>query len=140
MPASLFVDSGGWIAINVARDRMNPVARDFYQVQALKKYRNLVTTNLVVAESHAYLLKAMGREFALRFLSLLNASPRVDVISSTHEFEGKARNIMTKYQDQDFSFCDAVSFVVMKDLGIRDAFTFDNHFETAGFRILPKRK
>jgi predicted nucleic acid-binding protein len=31
---------------------------------------------------------------------------------------------------------DCANFVVMADLGIRDAFTSDRHFEQAGFRCL----
>lgn len=136
--ASLFVDSGGWIAINDPRDGHNAVARVFYCDGALKKYRLLVTTNLVVAETHAYLLKLGGRKYALKFLSLLDLSTRIDVIHSTPVLENAARSILIKFQDQPFSLCDAVSFAVMKELSIRDAFAFDRHFETVGFRRLPK--
>lgn len=135
--ASLFIDSGGWIAVNVSRDRRNKAASVFYKDDALNRYESLVTTNLVVAETHAYLLKAGGRGFALEFLSLLHSSTRVNVIFSTLEIENSASSIIRKYQDQEFSLCDAVSFAVMKELGIRDAFAFDAHFETAGFHRLP---
>jgi hypothetical protein len=39
--------------------------------------------------------------------------------------------------DQDFSLTDAVSFVVMQERGIEQAFTFGNHFAILGFQIIP---
>ena len=38
--------------------------------------------------------------------------------------------------DKD-SLADAVSFVVMRQRGITEAFAFDSHFATAGFVIAP---
>jgi len=35
------------------------------------------------------------------------------------------------------SFFDCVGFAVMKRLGIKTAFTFDKHFEEAGFKVEP---
>jgi predicted nucleic acid-binding protein len=48
---------------------------------------------------------------------------------------GQAGSILR--QDQDFSYTDAVSFVVMKQYGITEAFSFDKHFVTAGFTLIP---
>jgi len=38
--------------------------------------------------------------------------------------------------DKDWSLCDAVSFILMREYGIEDALTSDHHFEQAGFRRL----
>jgi len=40
--------------------------------------------------------------------------------------------------DQDFSYTDAVSFVIMKKQKIKKAFSFDKHFQTMGFIGLPQ--
>lgn len=41
-------------------------------------------------------------------------------------------------QDETYSLCDAVSFVLMRQRGISDALTTDRHFEQEGFiRLLP---
>lgn len=41
---------------------------------------------------------------------------------------------LARYDDQDFSFADAVSFAVMTERGIREALTLDHRFAVAGFR------
>ena len=38
-----------------------------------------------------------------------------------------------RYDDKDFSFTDCVSFVVMWETGIKEAFAFDEHFNQMGF-------
>jgi predicted nucleic acid-binding protein len=41
------------------------------------------------------------------------------------------------YRDVGFSLTDAVSFEVMRAAGVSRAFTFDRHFEVAGFSREP---
>jgi len=63
--------------------------------------------------------------------------PRIAKIYSDTTLEFKAEKILEKYQDQDFSYTDAVSFALMRELKIGKAFAFDRHFVTAGFVIIP---
>jgi len=44
--------------------------------------------------------------------------------------------IYKSYQDKSWSIVDCISFVVMRDMEIINALTFDRHFEQAGFHIL----
>jgi predicted nucleic acid-binding protein len=55
------------------------------------------------------------------------------------EWEGAAEELLLQYQDQDFSYVDATSFVTMRRLSIGEAFTFDRHFAAAGFTILDEQ-
>ena len=135
--SALFVDTSAWLAVNDPRDSLHDTAAAFYREKALKKFRFLVTSNLIVAETHASLIKARGRHVAFKFLALLETSSRVRVIYDTRELGMEAVRIMAKYGDQRFSLCDAVSFAAMKENGIRDVFSFDRHFETMGFHRLP---
>ena len=51
-------------------------------------------------------------------------------------FQSRARQFMLKHLDQEFSFADCVSFVVMKELRLTDALATDTHFRIAGFNPL----
>ena len=97
----------------------------------------LVTTDLVVAETHQLLLARGRRDTALAFLRGF-PSPNTEVVASAPELEAEAvSEWIERHSDQDFSLTDAVSFALMKQRGIRRALTFDRHFAAAGFEMLP---
>jgi len=45
----------------------------------------------------------------------------------------KARAYFLKHADHSYSFTDCTSFLLMKELGLREALTKDAHFAEAGF-------
>jgi len=49
----------------------------------------------------------------------------------------KARGLFFRYRDKVFSFTDCTSFVVRRELKLREAFTTDHHFVPAGFATKP---
>lgn len=53
--------------------------------------------------------------------------------------ELEAAELLEKYADQKISFADCLSFALMRQAKIKRAFTFDRHFERAGFEIWPLR-
>jgi len=92
----------------------------------------LVTTNYVVAESHAMVLRRMGRTVALTFLERLSGTvPNQEWV--TAKDVDLAVNVIRQYADQSFSLTDATSFMVMERLGISTAFAFDRDFLRYGF-------
>lgn len=105
--------------------------------EAVRAGARLVTTNLVVMETHALLLHRVGHTVALTFVQTVYEPPTL-VVSSTAELEQHAiADWIVRYADQSFSLVDAVSFAVMKARGIPRALTLDAHFATAGFRMVP---
>ena len=134
MPAEFFVDTSAWYPLLVGRHPDH--TRLASALRALiRDRRRLVTTNLVVAETHALLLRRVGRATALTFVQTVDEAPNV-VVHSTRELERAAeRNWLARYRDQDFSFTDAVSFAVMTERRVRDALSLDHHFAVAGFSL-----
>ena len=132
----IFVDTGAWFAIADKSDQYHNQAVGVYP-RLFKDNDYLTTTNLVIAETYILIRRTMGHKPAVTFLRNIGASPRVAKIYSDQTLEQDAQNILGKYQDQDFSYADAVSFATMKHHGIDRAFSFDQHFITAGFAIIP---
>lgn len=136
MPGEVFVDTGAWVAISDADDHYHATAAEFY-MRALRHYRALVTTNLVIAETYVLIRRRSGHQPAIRFLDSVHRSRRILKIYSNESLEEQAEDILRRYSDQDFSLTDAVSFAVMGQRSISEAFAFDRHFLAAGFTLLP---
>lgn len=136
MAAELFVDTGAWVALADEDDRHHARATSAFP-RLLREHQRLVTTNLVVAECYILLRLELGHGPAVAFLEHLRASPRIERVYATADLEDEAEGILRRYQDQDFSFTDAVSFALMRQREITTAFAFDAHFATAGFVCVP---
>lgn len=136
MNRELFVDTSAWIAVSDLRDKYHQVARPEYN-RLISSSRTFVTTNLVIAETYIIIRRTGGYRLAIRFLRSLHDSPRLQKVYSDASLESTAEEMLVEHSDQDFSYADAVSFAAMRERGILDAFTFDNHFAIMGFQMLP---
>ena len=138
MPGEFLIDTSAWYPILIANHADHAALAGAARALLARRYR-LVTTNLVVAETHALLLRWEGRQRALAGLHQLGESTDV-LVQSTRELEAAARrDWLERYTDQDFSLADAVSFAVMRERRIEDVLTLDHHFAVAGFRVAPPR-
>lgn len=136
MAAELFVDTSAWYPLVVGRDPAHNAVAGVLRERIQRGVR-VVTTNLILAETHALLLRRTTRASALAFVGHVARPPNL-VVYSTPDIDAEAvTDWLDPYDDQDFSFTDAVSFVVMTERGITDALTLDRHFVAAGFRALP---
>jgi predicted nucleic acid-binding protein len=131
----VFVDAAAWVAIVDRADTRHQAAVACHE-RLLNERRPLVTSNLVIAEAHALILRYGGYRVAMSFLASVRPSQRLVKVYADEALEVDAESILARYADQDFSLADAVSFAVMRQRGIEEAFTFDSHFSTAGFAIL----
>jgi len=137
MGAEVFVDTSAWYAAADRGDKAHARMASALH-RAVREGRRLVTTNLVVAETHVLLLRRIGRDQALAFVRAAGSPPNL-VVDSTSELQRAAvDDWLARYSDQDFSYADAVSFAVMTSWGIREALTLDQHFSTAGFQVVPR--
>jgi predicted nucleic acid-binding protein len=77
-----------------------------------------------------------GGRFAVDRADNIYASDVLEIVHSTREDELEAVRLLRKYSDQQVSFTDCTSFVLMKSRQISSVFTFDLHFQRAGFHIV----
>lgn len=69
------------------------------------------------------------------FIESLTRSPRARVVFVGEEIEAEAIRWLFRHDERPYSFVDATSFAVMRELGVREALTFDADFVAAGFRV-----
>ncbi len=136
MAQEIFVDSGAWYTLVDAGDNFHMAASRVY-ARLVKAQHTLVTTNLVLAEANALILRRVNQAAALHFLARMRNNIHVDIVYTTPVLDATAEALLHQYADHDFSLADAVSFIVMRERRIAQAFTFDRHFRAAGFTLLP---
>jgi predicted nucleic acid-binding protein len=92
----------------------------------------VLTTNYLLVEAHSLILSHLGDDAARRFLSSFN----IPLIQATEEDLRLGIELILAHSDKDYSLADSISFVIMKRMRIREAFSFDGHFAQAGFILL----
>jgi predicted nucleic acid-binding protein len=98
-----------------------------------KEQRPSFMTNYLEAETHALLLRRLGRQLAREWLF----TGSLPVLHALPHEEQRAKEILARYGDKDWSLCDSISFAVMEGRRLRSAFTFDHHFLQYGrFEVL----
>jgi predicted nucleic acid-binding protein len=135
--AEVFMDSAGFLALWDAGDEHHAAAVAL-QAELARKRRRFLTTEYVVDETITLLLVRHSHAAAVDFLDTVERSEalRLEWIGPDC-FHGAGR-LFRKHADKEWSFTDCVSFVVMHELRLRDAFTTDHHFTQAGFAPLLK--
>jgi len=131
----LFADSSFHYALSDFTERHHEPCISLLR-QLVASGGRLLTTNLIVAETHALLLSRLGRKSALDWLRGIGQA--VSVVRVTEADEKAALEILTRYDDKNFSFVDATSFSITERLGITTALSLDTHFVQYGrFLVLP---
>lgn len=136
MGVELFVDTSAWYVLAMSSAPQHGKVSDALR-RRIQQGARIVTTNLVVAETHALLLRRTSQKVALTFVREVRRAPNIVVASSAEYEESAVADWLEKFDDQSFSFTDAVSFAVMADRGIREALALDHHFAVAGFGVIP---
>jgi uncharacterized protein len=132
----LFVDTAGWVACADAADpahKRATAARDRW----LHEGGALVTTDYVVDETLTLLRLRLGLAAAEAWWRQVDGSSRLRWEFISLGRADKARGLFFRYTDKEFSFTDCTSFVVMREMKLREALTTDHHFTQAGFLTLP---
>ena len=133
-PARLFVDSGAWIALRSRRDQHHAEA-DRLLREALSRRIPLLTTNLVLAETHRLTLFRAGVPPALRALERVGASPSLTIHFATADDHAAARRWLTRMAPRPITYTDAISFAVMELTACGHVLGFDQDFAAAGFTL-----
>lgn len=132
---SVFVDTGAWIALALARDPLHPRASETWGVLTGTGAR-LHTSVSIVVETFTFLDRNTTRSVALTWQDSLKVVPKLRVLSCTTRDLDRAWKYFERPDLHELSAVDASSFVLMTDRRIRVAFAFDSHFATAGFRMV----
>ena len=124
----IFVDTGAWFACVVPWDANHAAATAWMR----QNHEPLITTDFVLDETMT-LLRARNetpRAVALGDQLLSEVCANLHFVSEEEIRE--AYQVFRAFADKDWSFTDCTSKVVIEALGLKTAFSFDQHFRQFG--------
>jgi uncharacterized protein len=130
----IFIDTGAFIARYIVRDQHHREAAGLWK--RIEETRPAcVTSSWIVNETLTYLGRHVNHNFAVQKGKILYGSHWLGILRPAEEEEKEGLGYFEKFADQEMSFTDCVSFALMRRREIRQAFSFDRHFATAGFEL-----
>lgn len=129
MSERVFMDTSFWILL---RDETGPLHRRVVELtrQLLMNRTQLVVTELVLAETQAYFSRSPLR--AMQILDDFENNRAIHCEPIRPADQQETLRLLRTHRDKAWSYCDAMSFAVMRRLGIRRAVSADKHFRQAG--------
>ncbi len=131
----IFADTSGWASFLVRTERFHALAKEQVSTWHRQK-RKIVTTNYVLTEVVSLLTSPLRitRPQIIATVKTIRTADWVEILHIDPTLDAETWQIFEQRPDKEWSLVDCSSFVVMKSLGIPEAFTTDHHFEQAGFR------
>jgi hypothetical protein len=131
----ILVDTSAWDALADGSDPNHKTALLFRD--AIAGHCRLVVTNYILDELYTLLLLNIGYQHTVDFkrqLDVLVQEGVPEVVWVSEDIAVEAWAVFERFNvDKQWSFTDCVSYVVMKQRGIPEAFAFDHHFAPMGF-------
>lgn len=131
----VFLDTSGLVATVNADDEWHARAEGAW-AELIAEAIPLVTTSLVLVELGDGLSRIRHRDLAITLHERLRVSNLVEIVQSTLDLEEQAWRLFGQAEDKEWGLTDCVSFAVMRERGVLQAFTADHHFEQAGFEAM----
>lgn len=130
---AVFLDTVGLLALwDVADQWHGPAEEAFADLVALKT--PLITSTFILLECGNAAARKPYRDDVVKLRSTLEA--RGELFAPTDDEMDTAWLAYENKEADRAGIIDQTSFIIMRRLGIRQAFTNDKHFEAAGFEIL----
>ena len=137
MDKKIFIDTGAYLAAAHKSDQDHEQSVKVWNEIKQEKMK-IYTSNHVIDEFATLLARRMDYIFSADEIDLLYKSD-ISIERTDENDEKEALNFFRKYADQEVSFTDCLSFVIMNRLKIKKVFTFDRHFSYAGFEVVPHK-
>jgi hypothetical protein len=135
----VFLDTAYAIALSSPKDEHHDEAVELAE-QMESSGIKLITTRPVALEIGNALARQRHREASVALLQSLERDPNVEIVPLTEELYARGFELYQNRSDKEWGITDCISFVIMRERGLNEALTTDEHFEQAGFVALLRSK
>jgi len=131
----VFIDTTAVLAVLNANDKNHISARETW-IRLVGVNELLVSTNYILLETNAILQNRFGMDAVHLFNK--DILPVLNIEWIGEEVHERGISSLLVANRRELSLVDCTSFEVMRQAGIRHAFTFDQHFFEQGFKVSPE--
>lgn len=132
----MLLDTSGLLCLYHQNEPFHQQAVQAYRVSPVRFTHSYVLAEFVALAT----VRRLPRLPVLEYLDALVENPDIELIWINEQVHRSAFALLLARQDKEYSLCDAVSFVLMRQQNIVQALTTDKHFEQEGFiRLLKPR-
>lgn len=128
----VFIDSSALFAYFVESDDFHKNAVSF-----LAEKPELITSTVVLHETIALFAKRISKTIAKKVGSFVFEEEIITLIVPSNKEERESWELYRTSKRSKMSWVDYNNVTVMKNLGIKEIFTFDEDFRKLGLRIVP---
>jgi len=130
--STTLVDTAAWIALVNTRDELHDRAKEV-MAELRRNHVALVTTEFILVEVANAFCASAWRGKAVKLIDGLRSVPNLEIVEADSSLLSEGWHLYCGRLDKEWSLTDCVSFAVMIEEEINQAFTSDHHFEQAGF-------
>ena len=130
---AVFADTSGLLALlNRTDDNHARAERAFGNLRVREV--PLVSTSYVLVETYALVGRRLGLDAVRSFRA--DFAPLIDVVWVDETLHDAGLDMLLDRRKRLLSLVDAVSFIVMRQRSMAEAFAVDPHFEQEGFSLV----
>lgn len=118
-------------------DQYHKEAIDFYGELRKGHHGAPASSDYILDETITLLRMRKGTRHAFDFVDEVFRSKTLHLVWLDPAQFQEAVKLLGESEERRWSFTDCTSFTIMRQLGIKNAFTFDKNYEEAGFTKLP---
>ena len=131
----ILVDTSALIAVTDPREAWHEAAAATWRRLREARERFLVT-DLILAETIAWLRRRAGHDVALRAGERLMSSAVTELVFVDQALLQQAWLLFRRHRDQELSLTDCVSFALLRARKLHRVFAFDDDFRALGFELV----
>lgn len=128
----IFVYTAAWLALLNKDDDLHVQAQQVMQTLR-RQQAALLTTEFVLLEVADALSAPAYRERTVKFINGLRQLPLLTILPASRSLWAAGWKLYSDRLDKDWSLTDCISFAIMTQERLTQAFTSDHNFAQAGF-------
>lgn len=125
------VDSGAFIAFFDKSDTWHPLFAGLFA-----RTKGLVTTSLVIAETHGWFVRRFDSYRGLEFLAFIEALNILTVLPADTEMLAQGRLMLKKFSDHNLTLADACGLSILKKNPKLKNWSTDRHLALTGRKLI----